>query len=119
MDSSNADEPRKKATHACDSCYKRKPLTYSAANAAKVKCDAAVPQCIWCSHHNIPCTFDRVVHRKRKGGDDEGCPKVKRLSERISRIKRLLSENVTPNQISGTLLLRNYLTKFSLAPNRM
>ncbi|KAJ6011747.1 hypothetical protein N7522_002102 [Penicillium canescens] len=89
MDPSNADEPRKRAARACDSCYKR-----------KIKCDAAVPQCNWCSHHNIPCTFDRVVHRKRKGGDDEGRPKVSRLSERISRIERLLAENLTRHQIS-------------------
>src|SRR3954453_18759702 len=92
------------------------PLADSAANTAKIKCDAAVPQCNWCSHHNIPCTFDRVVHRKRKGGDDEGSvtpvpfvrpihvsdqysrPKVSRLSERISCIERLLAENLTRHQ---------------------
>ncbi|KAJ5112752.1 hypothetical protein N7532_000797 [Penicillium argentinense] len=76
------DEPRKRTARACDSCYRR-----------KIKCDAAQPQCNWCSHHNLPCTFDRVVQRKRRPTDDGGRPKASRLSERISRIEQVLADN--------------------------
>ncbi|KAJ5666490.1 transcriptional regulator family: Fungal Specific TF [Penicillium maclennaniae] len=79
------EEPRKRTARACDSCYRR-----------KIKCDAALPSCNWCSHHNLPCTFDRVVQRKRKTGDDDdgNRPKASKLSERISRIEQLLAENL-------------------------
>ncbi|KAJ5172040.1 transcriptional regulator family: Fungal Specific TF [Penicillium capsulatum] len=78
------DEPRKRTSRACDSCYRR-----------KIKCDAAVPQCNWCSHHNLPCTFDRVVHRKRKHDDDEDSrSRPARLSDRIDRIEQLLTQNL-------------------------
>ncbi|KAG0160763.1 hypothetical protein PDIDSM_8293 [Penicillium digitatum] len=87
--STSDDQPRTRTARACDSCYKR-----------KIKCDAALPQCNWCSHHNIPCTFDRVVQRKRKIASEEGRPKVSRLSERISRIEQLLAENYMGDQIS-------------------
>ncbi|KAJ5670977.1 transcriptional regulator family: Fungal Specific TF [Penicillium longicatenatum] len=80
----NSPEPRKRTARACDSCYRR-----------KIKCDATLPQCNWCSHHNLPCTFDRVVQRKRKPEDhDSNPPKSSRLSERISRIEQLLAENL-------------------------
>ncbi|CEJ53697.1 hypothetical protein PMG11_00046 [Penicillium brasilianum] len=82
MHSSEEGGPKRTA-RACDSCYKR-----------KIKCDAAVPQCNWCSHHNLPCTFDRVIQRKRKTGNDGNRPKASRLSERISRIEQLLAENL-------------------------
>ncbi|KAJ5223886.1 transcriptional regulator family: Fungal Specific TF [Penicillium chermesinum] len=79
-----SEEPRKRTARACDSCYKR-----------KIKCDAAEPQCNWCSHHNLPCTFDRVVQRKRKPDEEESSrPKASRLAERISRIEQLLAENL-------------------------
>ncbi|KAJ5113169.1 transcriptional regulator family: Fungal Specific TF [Penicillium angulare] len=80
------DESRKRTARACDSCYKR-----------KIKCDAASPKCNWCSHHNLPCTFDRVVQRKRKQKDDDednDRNKNSRLSERISRIEQLLEEQM-------------------------
>ncbi|EAW06511.1 putative C6 transcription factor [Aspergillus clavatus NRRL 1] len=86
---SGADESRgaqtstRRTTRACDSCYKR-----------KIKCDAAVPQCNWCSHHDIPCTFERVVRRRRKESTEARQHKSSRLAERISRIEKLLSENL-------------------------
>ncbi|CAI7623579.1 unnamed protein product [Penicillium pancosmium] len=86
------DEPRKRTARACDSCYRR-----------KIKCDATQPQCEWCSHHNLPCTYDRVVTRKRKTRDDDGAqPKASRLSERISRIEQALA-NSFPELDSATL----------------
>ncbi|KAJ5923844.1 hypothetical protein N7466_008031 [Penicillium verhagenii] len=87
----SSDEPRKRTARACDSCYRR-----------KIKCDAAVPQCNWCSHHNLPCTFNRVVQRKRKPEDDGTNihPKSSRLSERISRIEQLLAENLLQESTS-------------------
>ncbi|KAJ6014176.1 transcriptional regulator family: Fungal Specific TF [Penicillium herquei] len=78
------DEPRRRTARACDSCYKR-----------KIKCDAAVPQCNWCSHHNLPCTFNRVVQRKRKTEEgDTHRTKNSHLSDRISRIEQLLADNI-------------------------
>ncbi|CAI7654452.1 unnamed protein product [Penicillium glandicola] len=87
------DQPRMRTSRACDSCYKR-----------KIKCDAALPQCNWCSHHNIPWVslyfeFPRpamclTLNIRR--------PKVSRLSERISRIEQLLAENLMGDQISVT-----------------
>ncbi|KAH8424855.1 putative C6 transcription factor [Aspergillus melleus] len=75
---------KKRTARACDSCYKR-----------KIKCDAAVPQCNWCSHHNIPCTFDRVVRRKRKDKNNANNPqKSDRLAERIERIEKLLTDGL-------------------------
>ncbi|GFF81421.1 C6 zinc finger domain protein [Aspergillus udagawae] len=44
-----ANRPRRsRRTYACDSC-----------SIKKIKCDRATPQCDWCYHHNIPCTFTR------------------------------------------------------------
>ncbi|RAH55214.1 C6 transcription factor [Aspergillus piperis CBS 112811] len=77
---------RKRISRACDSCYKR-----------KIKCDAAVPQCNWCSHHNIPCTFNRVITRKRKAKSDAKGSREKEtpgLAERIERIEKFLTENL-------------------------
>lgn len=34
--------------------------------ALQIKCDAAVPKCNWCSHHDTPCTFERKIRRTRK-----------------------------------------------------
>ncbi|KAL4803797.1 hypothetical protein BDV18DRAFT_153640 [Aspergillus unguis] len=77
----------KRTARACDACYKR-----------KIKCDAAVPRCNWCSHHDSPCTFERKVRRTRKrlGGakESEAAP-GSQLSERIARIERLLSEKLS------------------------
>ncbi|GKZ93222.1 transcriptional regulator family: Fungal Specific TF [Aspergillus niger] len=75
---------RKRISRACDSCYKR-----------KIKCDAAVPQCNWCSHHDIPCTFNRVITRKRKAKTDaKGEKETTGLAERIERIEKFLTENL-------------------------
>ncbi|KAL4760585.1 putative C6 transcription factor [Aspergillus foveolatus] len=98
----------KRTARACDACYKR-----------KIKCDAAVPRCNWCSHHDSPCTFERKVRRTRKRavvGKESAAAPGSELSERIARIERLLSEKLpqepayTPPQqlpsISPSLHLR-------------
>ncbi|KAL4921499.1 hypothetical protein BDW62DRAFT_208466 [Aspergillus aurantiobrunneus] len=79
-------QPSKRTARACDACYKR-----------KIKCDAAVPQCNWCSHHDTPCTFERKIRRSRKRVGSAKVPEAapgSQLSERIARIERLLSENL-------------------------
>ncbi|KAI9376625.1 hypothetical protein BJX61DRAFT_530779 [Aspergillus egyptiacus] len=75
----------KRTPRACDACYKR-----------KIKCDAAVPQCNWCSHHDSPCTFERKTRRTRKKvAIAKDNPQVDaQLSERITRIEKLLSEKL-------------------------
>ncbi|OJJ05323.1 hypothetical protein ASPVEDRAFT_86678 [Aspergillus versicolor CBS 583.65] len=70
---------------ACDSCYKR-----------KIKCDTAVPQCKGCSDHDVPCTFNRV-QRRRKPKINRQPRKLTELSERLSRIEKLLVEHSTQN----------------------
>ncbi|RDK42470.1 hypothetical protein M752DRAFT_319267, partial [Aspergillus phoenicis ATCC 13157] len=37
---------------ACDICFQR-----------KIKCDAEFPQCNWCRHHNLACTYNRIAGR--------------------------------------------------------
>lgn len=75
---------RQRTARACDSCYKR-----------KIKCDAAIPQCNWCSHHSIPCTFTRVTQRRRKEkGNGNSQQKNLQLAERIDRIEKLLTDNL-------------------------
>lgn len=126
-------QSRKRTARACDSCYKRKVLvaTYvlGKVNRAlmcgafppprcslQIKCDAAVPQCNWCSHHNIPCTFERTIQKKRREKSQGpgyvvvpirsraaglrlivSCisrqQKSNRLSERLSRVEKLLMDN--------------------------
>ncbi|KAL4990828.1 hypothetical protein BDW68DRAFT_185335 [Aspergillus falconensis] len=79
-------QPSKRTVRACDACYKR-----------KIKCDAAVPRCNWCSHHDSPCTFERKVRRTLKravGGKESAAVPGSQLSERIARIERLLSEKL-------------------------
>ncbi|KNG90574.1 Zn(II)2Cys6 transcription factor [Aspergillus nomiae NRRL 13137] len=77
-------QPRKRTARACDACYKR-----------KIKCDAAVPQCNWCSHHNIPCTFERVIHKRRKDKTNANTQqKSTGLAERIDRIEKLLTDSL-------------------------
>ncbi|KAB8259950.1 hypothetical protein BDV32DRAFT_123704 [Aspergillus pseudonomiae] len=44
--------PKKQRRRACDSCYKR-----------KIQCDAEFPQCNWCKHHNLACTYNRLQTR--------------------------------------------------------
>ncbi|GLA54139.1 hypothetical protein AnigIFM63604_011669 [Aspergillus niger] len=39
-------KPRRRA---CDSCSKK-----------KIQCDGEFPQCNWCKHHNLACTFNRI-----------------------------------------------------------
>ncbi|KAB8237996.1 putative C6 transcription factor [Aspergillus alliaceus] len=75
---------RKRTARACDACYKR-----------KIKCDAAVPQCNWCSHHNIPCTFERVIRQRRKDKTNGNTQqKATGLAERIDRIEKLLTDSL-------------------------
>ncbi|PYH92486.1 Zn(II)2Cys6 transcription factor [Aspergillus ellipticus CBS 707.79] len=75
---------RKRIARACDSCYKR-----------KIKCDGALPQCNWCSHHNIPCLFERAITRKRKAKHDaRGSRATPGLAERIERIEKFLTDNL-------------------------
>ncbi|KAK9357276.1 hypothetical protein V1504DRAFT_442903 [Lipomyces starkeyi] len=82
---------RKRTARACDSCYKK-----------KIKCDAAIPQCNWCKHHNLLCTFNRLVKpiRKRNSGEFKQRREMQ-LADRIERIEKLLSERL-PTGESGT-----------------
>ncbi|KAL5363818.1 C6 zinc finger domain protein [Aspergillus floccosus] len=41
--------PPRPRRRACDSCYRK-----------KIQCDAEFPQCNWCKHHNLACTYNRI-----------------------------------------------------------
>ncbi|KAK9241934.1 hypothetical protein V1506DRAFT_131406 [Lipomyces tetrasporus] len=71
---------RTRTSRACDSCYKR-----------KIKCDADIPQCNWCKHHNLSCTFTRLVRRGRKKPDPSQQLREFQLFERIEKIENLLT----------------------------
>ncbi|KAH7176766.1 fungal-specific transcription factor [Dactylonectria macrodidyma] len=62
---------------ACDSCHRR-----------KIRCDATVPQCDWCKHHDLRCSYDRVNRSKKLAANhqDPG------LSARISRLEDALAQ---------------------------
>ncbi|KAE8160854.1 hypothetical protein BDV40DRAFT_204171 [Aspergillus tamarii] len=44
--------PKRQRRRACDSCFKR-----------KIQCDTEFPQCNWCKHHNLACTYSRLQTR--------------------------------------------------------
>ncbi|KAL2837220.1 C6 zinc finger domain protein [Aspergillus pseudodeflectus] len=41
--------PGRSRRRACDSCSRK-----------KIQCDAKSPQCNWCEHHNLACTYNRI-----------------------------------------------------------
>ncbi|KAK3684132.1 fungal-specific transcription factor domain-containing protein [Podospora appendiculata] len=85
---------------ACDACHKR-----------KIQCDGAVPQCNWCRHHAMTCTFNRVSARSR-GDNDSSKSALRRaaaagngeridLAHRLGRVEQLLAQrhiNASPNR---------------------
>ncbi|PYH46459.1 putative C6 transcription factor [Aspergillus saccharolyticus JOP 1030-1] len=76
--------PRKRVARACDSCFRR-----------KIKCDGVQPQCNWCSHHDIACTFERITVRKRKiTKNPKGPGESSDLAERIERIEKFLTSRL-------------------------
>ncbi|KAK1979593.1 fungal-specific transcription factor domain-containing protein [Colletotrichum cereale] len=73
---------------ACDSCHRR-----------KIQCDGAVPQCNWCKHHSMACTFHRATKvKKRASAAKTGSEKD--LVARLNRIEQAL-EAARRNQDAG------------------
>ncbi|KAK3321291.1 fungal-specific transcription factor domain-containing protein [Cercophora scortea] len=76
---------------ACDACHKR-----------KIQCDGAVPQCNWCRHHAMTCTFDRVSARSRWGSETSksalrraaavGNGQRTELAHRLGLVEQLLAQ---------------------------
>ncbi|ORY72148.1 uncharacterized protein BCR38DRAFT_331904 [Pseudomassariella vexata] len=62
---------------ACDSCHRRKACQ-------TIQCDAAAPQCNWCEHHGLTCTFTRITRPRKQSG-------AKSTRERIERLEQLLA----------------------------
>ncbi|KAK9242427.1 hypothetical protein V1506DRAFT_495526 [Lipomyces tetrasporus] len=98
-------DQRKRTARACDSCYKK-----------KIKCDADIPQCNWCKHHNLPCTFTRLVRSSRKKGPDPSQQlRESQLSERIEEIEKLLTGRL-PSRDPGLGIIESNST-FGITPN--
>ncbi|KAL3493062.1 hypothetical protein BJX62DRAFT_249997 [Aspergillus germanicus] len=47
---------KKQRRRACDICFKR-----------KIQCDAEFPQCNWCKHQSLACTYNRLAASKDTG----------------------------------------------------
>ncbi|KAL2824450.1 hypothetical protein BJY01DRAFT_230460, partial [Aspergillus pseudoustus] len=47
---------KKQRRRACDICFKR-----------KIQCDAEFPQCNWCKHQSLACTYNRLATSKDAG----------------------------------------------------
>ncbi|CEN60033.1 hypothetical protein ASPCAL02474 [Aspergillus calidoustus] len=47
---------KKQRRRACDICFKR-----------KIQCDAEFPQCNWCKHQSLACTYNRLAASKDGG----------------------------------------------------
>ncbi|KAK0368188.1 fungal specific transcription factor [Colletotrichum limetticola] len=73
---------------ACDSCHRR-----------KIQCDGAVPQCNWCKHHGMACTFNRATKVKKRVATARAGSE-KDLVERLNRIEKAL-EAARRNQDAG------------------
>ncbi|KAL7948103.1 hypothetical protein V8C42DRAFT_316700 [Trichoderma barbatum] len=73
---------RGRRAKACDSCSRR-----------KIQCDADVPQCNWCKHHDLACTYQRLVaNTKKKKSPDHKVPKP---PDSIARMEAILTQRLS------------------------
>ncbi|KAL5088894.1 hypothetical protein Trisim1_006040 [Trichoderma cf. simile WF8] len=81
----DARAPRKsnrgRRAKACDSCSRR-----------KIQCDADVPQCNWCKHHDLACTYRRLVANTKKKSPDQ---KVAQTPDSITRMEVILAQRLS------------------------
>ncbi|KAH7007176.1 fungal-specific transcription factor [Ilyonectria destructans] len=73
---------------ACDSCHRR-----------KIRCDAAVPQCDWCKHHNLKCSYERANRPKKHAANSKSDPE---LAARIGRLEDALAQALTQLKAAET-----------------
>ncbi|KAJ6197855.1 fungal-specific transcription factor domain-containing protein [Bipolaris maydis] len=90
-------EPQKRTriTKACDVCYNK-----------KIKCDGATPQCEWCAHRGLQCSYERRIVRKRRSKYAKQLFAQHRshLLDRVDRLERLLANALAEK--TGTSLPR-------------
>ncbi|KAH0531392.1 hypothetical protein TsFJ059_000229 [Trichoderma semiorbis] len=81
----DARAPRKsnrgRRAKACDSCSRR-----------KIQCDADVPQCNWCKHHDLACTYRRLVATTKKKSPDH---KITQTPDSITRMEVILAQRLS------------------------
>ncbi|PNH56452.1 hypothetical protein VD0002_g2690 [Verticillium dahliae] len=63
---------------ACDSCHRR-----------KIQCDGVLPQCNFCFHNGVTCTFSRILGARKRTPKPSG-NSDKDLARRIERIELAL-----------------------------
>ncbi|KAJ9144064.1 C6 zinc finger domain containing protein [Pleurostoma richardsiae] len=93
---------------ACDSCHRK-----------KIHCDAAVPQCNWCKHHDLTCSYNRVSRLKSqsKTTRDDLARRLDRLESRLTDIE---SASIAPSSpSSGAADTRNNDSSIAATPNRL
>ncbi|KAH0430332.1 C6 transcription factor [Colletotrichum camelliae] len=56
----------------------------------KIQCDGAVPQCNWCKHHGMACTFNRATKVKKRVATARAGSE-KDLVKRLNRIEQALA----------------------------
>ncbi|RFU73692.1 c6 zinc finger domain [Trichoderma arundinaceum] len=80
---------RGRRAKACDSCSRR-----------KIQCDAEVPQCNWCRHHDLACTYHRLVAKAKK----KKSPDQKILQpESIARMETILAQRLSQSDVDSQL----------------
>ncbi|UKZ74457.1 hypothetical protein TrVFT333_002126 [Trichoderma virens FT-333] len=85
---------RGRRAKACDSCSRR-----------KIQCDADVPQCNWCKHHDLACTYHRLVaNTKKKKSPDHT---IVQQPDSISRMEAILAQRLSQHEDDGQF---EYLT---------
>ncbi|KAF7553418.1 hypothetical protein G7Z17_g3663 [Cylindrodendrum hubeiense] len=68
------------------------PPSRARADAAlQIRCDSAVPQCDWCKHHHLRCSYDRINNTKRPANPKQDIA----LSDRIGRLEDALANALT------------------------
>ncbi|EUC46996.1 hypothetical protein COCMIDRAFT_91352 [Bipolaris oryzae ATCC 44560] len=78
-DQANKSQKRRRITKACDVCYNK-----------KIKCDGATPQCEWCAHRGLQCSYERKIVRKRRSNRQHRS----QLLDRVDRLERLLAKTL-------------------------
>ncbi|KAL7813370.1 hypothetical protein V8C26DRAFT_405728 [Trichoderma gracile] len=103
---------RGRRAKACDSCSRR-----------KIQCDADVPQCNWCRHHDLACTYHRLVantnrKRSRKSPDHKN-PQPDSITRMEAILTQRLSQHDDDAQVQYLTSSQSHLrnaTSFSGIP---
>ncbi|KAL7816025.1 hypothetical protein V8C44DRAFT_323740 [Trichoderma aethiopicum] len=75
---------RGRRAKACDSCSRR-----------KIQCDADVPQCNWCRHHDLACTYRRLVANTDRKRSRESPDHKDSQPDAVTQMEILLAQRLS------------------------